>query len=93
MSSIALRKVPMNVDGEYLFDAPPSQVWDVLFDPNVLASVLPGALAVQRDGDRYTSELTLHLGPIEGTFQGAAVARWSSTAGATRRASSRGRPG
>ena len=32
----------MKIEGEYIFDGPRNSVWEILRDPDVLASALPG---------------------------------------------------
>lgn len=61
----------MKVGGEYTFDGPQELVWDVLQDPDVLASVLPGCEKLDLVGENeYQGALKLKVGPVQGQFQG-----------------------
>jgi 2-furoyl-CoA dehydrogenase large subunit len=52
------------IAGDYAFDVAPAQVYDLLLDPAVLASVMPGAQRLERIGDRYSGALKVGVGPI-----------------------------
>ena len=61
----------MKIDGEYTFDAPRALVWDALQDPEVLASILPGADGLDTVGeDEYEGALKIKVGPVQGKFKG-----------------------
>lgn len=60
----------MKLDGDYLFDAPVQEVWDALFDAEVLAAILPGCEKLTREDNRYIGELNVKVGPISGKFTG-----------------------
>lgn len=60
----------MKLEGDYTFEAPIRHVWSALFDPEVLAAILPGCEKLEREGSRYTGELTIKVGPVQGTFSG-----------------------
>jgi carbon monoxide dehydrogenase subunit G len=60
----------MKLEGDYLFDAPVQEVWNALFDPVVLAAVMPGCEKLERVGTRYVGELNIKVGPISGKFVG-----------------------
>jgi carbon monoxide dehydrogenase subunit G len=61
----------MNISGTYSFDAPPARVWDLLMDPEVISSCIPGCEKLVPDGeDRYRAKLTVALAAICGTYDG-----------------------
>ena len=61
----------MKIEGEYLFDGPRQDLWQLVRDPQVLASCMPGTQSVQKVSDtQYTGELQVHIGPIAGNFGG-----------------------
>lgn len=60
----------MKLDGEYVFDAGIQEVWDALFDPQVLAAVLPGCEKLDMVDGSYIGELKVKVGPISGKFTG-----------------------
>ena len=64
----------MDIFGSYTFDAPPDRVWDLLMDPAVISSCIPGCNRFEPDGeDRYNVTLTVGLAAITGTYNGTVV--------------------
>ena len=64
----------MDINGTYTFDAPPSRVWDLLMDPAIISSCIPGCDRFEPDGDdRYTVTLTVGLAAITGTYSGTVI--------------------
>ena len=64
----------MEISGSYIFDAPPDHVWNLLMDPAVISSCIPGCDRFEPDGvDRYNVTLTVGLAAITGTYQGTVV--------------------
>lgn len=64
----------MDITGSYSFNAPPDRVWNVLMDPAIIASCIPGCDAFEPDGeDRYRARLTVALAAITGTYDGTVV--------------------
>lgn len=64
----------MDIAGTYPFNAPPDRVWDLLMDPGVLASCIPGCERFEPTGeDRYAVTLTIGLAAITGTYSGTVV--------------------
>jgi uncharacterized protein len=64
----------MEISGTYTFNAPPARVWDLLMDPAVLSSCIPGCERFEPDGeDRYNVTLTIGLAAITGTYSGTVV--------------------
>ena len=60
----------MKLAGDYLFDAPVQEVWNALFDPEVLAAVMPGCEKLALVDGRYRGELNVKVGPVQGKFAG-----------------------
>ena len=61
----------MEISGSYTFDAPPARVWDLLMDPAVISSCIPGCDAFEPDGeDRYKVKLTVGIAAITGAYEG-----------------------
>ena len=64
----------MDITGSYTFNAPPDRVWDLLMNPDVIASCRPGCDRFEPDGeDRYKATLTVALAAITGTYAGTVV--------------------
>lgn len=61
----------MDITGSYTFNAPPQRVWDLLMDPAVIASCIPGCEKLEPDGeDRYRARLKVALAAITGSYDG-----------------------
>ena len=61
----------MELTGQYTFAAPAARVWDLLMDPQAIASCLPGCQTFEPSGDdRYRVVLTAGVAAISGTFEG-----------------------
>lgn len=61
----------MDLSARYTFAAPPETVWQLLTDPNVVASCLPGCDRLEPLGDdRYRAELTLAVASVSGHYTG-----------------------
>lgn len=60
----------MKLSGEYVFAAEVQEVWDALFDPAVLAAVLPGCEKLELVDGSYLGEMKVKVGPIQGKFTG-----------------------
>ena len=55
--------------GEATVKATPEAIWAMLLDPDVLASVIPGAHGVKKVSDtRFTADVTLGIGPVKGRY-------------------------
>ena len=64
----------MEISGSYPFNAPPDRVWDLLMDPGIISSCIPGCDRFEPDGeDRYRVRLTVGLAAITGTYDGTVV--------------------
>jgi carbon monoxide dehydrogenase subunit G len=67
-------KAAMEISGSYTFNAPRDRVWDLLMDPAILSSCIPGCERFEPDGaDRYKVTLTVGLAAITGTYSGTVV--------------------
>lgn len=56
--------------GEKNVSAPPAAVWDMLLDPDVLVSVVPGAHGVKKLSEtHFTADVTLGIGPVKGRYR------------------------
>jgi carbon monoxide dehydrogenase subunit G len=61
----------MDLSGSYTFAASPTVVWNLLIDPEVVASCLPGCDRLEPIGDdRYRADLTLAVAAVSGQYTG-----------------------
>jgi len=61
----------MDLSGSYSFAAPASIVYNLLVDPDAVASCLPGCRCLEPLGDdRYRAELTMAVAMIGGSYSG-----------------------
>ena len=61
----------MDISGSYTFEAPPERVWDLLMDPSVISSCIPGCDHFEPAGEnRYRARLTVALAAITCTYEG-----------------------
>jgi uncharacterized protein len=64
----------MDISGSYTFNASRERVWDLLMDPGVIASCIPGCERFDPAGeDRYRARLTVALAAVTGTYDGVVV--------------------
>ena len=64
----------MDISGTYTFDAPLARVWDLLMDPDVIATCIPGCDRFEPEGDdRFRARLTVALAAVTGTYEGLVV--------------------
>lgn len=64
----------MKIEGEYMFDGTREQVWDVVRDPEVLATALPGTQSLEQVSENeYQGEMHVRIGPVAGLFSGLLV--------------------
>lgn len=64
----------MKIEGEYLFNGPREDVWDIVRDPEVLATALPGTKSLEKVGENeYAGEMNVRVGPVAGLFSGRLV--------------------
>jgi carbon monoxide dehydrogenase subunit G len=61
----------VKIEGEYVFDGPREAVWEIVRDPDVLASALPGTQSLEKISENeYQGEMQVRIGPVGGLFSG-----------------------
>lgn len=61
----------MNLEGEYTFDGPREEVWDLVQDPEALAMALPGTQSLEKVGENeYEGVMNVRIGAVSGEFSG-----------------------
>ena len=61
----------MDLNGTYTFEAPPARVWDLLMDPAVISSCIPGCEGMEPTGeDSYKVKITVAIAAITGGYEG-----------------------
>ena len=60
----------MKLEGDYRFEASVQEVWDALFDPVILAAVMPGCEKLELIDGQYVGEIKIKVGPVQGKFTG-----------------------
>jgi carbon monoxide dehydrogenase subunit G len=64
----------MRLEGEYVFDGPREKVWEIVRDPEVLATALPGTQSLEKISDNeYAGQMYVRIGPVSGVFAGKIV--------------------
>ena len=64
----------MKIEGEYTFDGPREEVWEVVRDPEILATALPGTQSLEQVSENeYQGEMHVRIGPVAGLFSGRVV--------------------
>lgn len=64
----------MKLEGEYLFDGTREEVWQIVRDPEVLVTALPGTQSLQQVGENeWAGEMFIRIGPVSGVFTGKLV--------------------
>ena len=64
----------MKLAGEYIFDGSREAVWDLVRDPEVLSTALPGTQSMEQVSEsEYTGTMHVRVGPISGAFTGRVV--------------------
>ena len=65
----------MKIQGEYVFDGPREEVWELLRDPEVLATALPGTQSLTPVSEsEYEGKMHVRVGPVSGAFSGRIIA-------------------
>ena len=60
----------MHLEGTYEFEASQDLVWDMLQNPEVIGSIIPGAAGMKEvDEHKYVSEIVVKVGPVSGRFK------------------------
>lgn len=61
----------MKIEGTHVFNGPRQEVWNMFYDPNVLASALPGAQKMELVSENeYKFDMNVRVGPVSGAFTG-----------------------
>ncbi len=61
----------MQLTGSQTLNAPPSRVWEMLLDPDVLAKVVPGISKLEKQSENsFKSVTNIKIGPVGGSFTG-----------------------
>jgi carbon monoxide dehydrogenase subunit G len=64
----------MKIDGEFTFQGSREKVWELLLDPQVIATVLPGTENLKQvNENEYQGDMQTKVGPISGVFNGKVV--------------------
>jgi carbon monoxide dehydrogenase subunit G len=64
----------MKIEGEHTFNGPRPDVWEMIRDPEVLASALPGTQKLNKLSDMdYEGVMNVRIGPVSGSFSGKLV--------------------
>ena len=64
----------MKIEGEYLFNGPRHEVWELVRDPDVLAMALPGTQSLRQVSEsEYEGAMNVRVGPVAGVFAGRLV--------------------
>jgi len=64
----------VKVEGEYVFNGPREEVWELVRDPEVLATALPGTQSLnQVSENEYQGKMHVRVGPVAGVFSGRVV--------------------
>src|SRR6476469_4728341 len=62
----------MKLENRFTVPVPRDEAWKVLLDVERIAPCLPGAKVLSRDGDSFTGQVKVKLGPINLTYGGQA---------------------
>ncbi|HVP21505.1 MAG TPA: carbon monoxide dehydrogenase subunit G [Anaerolineaceae bacterium] len=64
----------MKIEGEHTFNGPRNEVWEMIRDPEILASALPGTQKLNKLSDTdYEGTMNVRVGPVSGSFSGKLV--------------------
>jgi carbon monoxide dehydrogenase subunit G len=64
----------VKLEGEYIFDGPREAVWELVRDPEVLATALPGTQSLEQISEsEYAGKMHVRIGPVSGVFDGKIV--------------------
>ncbi|MEW6179300.1 MAG: carbon monoxide dehydrogenase subunit G [Chloroflexota bacterium] len=64
----------MKLEGEHVFKGPREAVWEMFYDPEVLASALPGTQKLEMIAENeYEGAMNVRIGPVSGSFTGKLV--------------------
>jgi carbon monoxide dehydrogenase subunit G len=61
----------IDLEGNYVFEAPRELLWDMVRDPEVLARILPGCDRLEEvNENEYQGQMKIKIGPVDGVFRG-----------------------
>ncbi len=61
----------MRIEGEYTFSGTREDVWEIVRDPEILSTALPGTQKFEQVGENeYEGRMNVRIGPVSGTFGG-----------------------
>jgi carbon monoxide dehydrogenase subunit G len=61
----------MQLRGNHVINASPEIIWNMLIDPDILASIVPGIEKIEKTGDNtFKSTVVIKLGPVNSSFTG-----------------------
>ncbi len=61
----------MKIEGTHVFNGPRQDVWEMFYDPNILASALPGAQKMEMvNENEFKFDMNVRVGPVSGAFSG-----------------------
>lgn len=85
----------MKIEGEFIFNGTREQVWELVRDPEVLATALPGTQKLELVGENeYEGTMNVRIGPVAGVFTGRiSVANEVLPESFTMNVEGRGKPG
>lgn len=64
----------MKLEGSYTFDAPRQLVWQMFFDPEVLARTMPGCEKLEQIAENtFEGRMRMQVGPVQGIFKGTVI--------------------
>ena len=64
----------MKLEGDHVFNGPRNEVWEMIRDPEVLSSALPGESKLEKLSETdYNGVMNVRIGPVSGTFTGKLV--------------------
>jgi carbon monoxide dehydrogenase subunit G len=64
----------VRLEGQYIFDGPREKVWEIVRDPQILATALPGTQSLEQVSENeYAGQMHVRIGPVAGVFAGKIV--------------------
>lgn len=64
----------MKLAGEFAFDGSREEVWELVRDPETLATALPGTQRLNKVSENeYQGQMSIRVGPVSGVFSGKVV--------------------